>query len=100
MDLAGLTAKADEALKSTDEFNKTLKLDFGSFGRLFLDGVNNEASNEDKPADATVSVTWEDFKKLAKRELDPTRAMMTGKLKIAGDMGVVMSLQNLISNFA
>jgi predicted lipid carrier protein YhbT len=48
-------------------------------------------------ADATVSVGFDDFQKLAQGALDPTMAFMQGKLKVAGDMGVAMKLQSLFS---
>ena len=77
-----------------------MKLDFGSVGKLLLDGVNGKASNEDGNADATVTVSWDDFVNLAKGQLDPTMALMRGKLKVDGDMSVIMKLQGLISKFA
>lgn len=100
MDLASLTRKAQDALSSQDSFNNVVKLDFGSVGKLLLDGVNGKASNEDGNADATVTVSWDDFVNLAKGQLDPTMALMRGKLKVDGDMSVIMKLQGLISKFA
>lgn len=100
MDLASLTQKAQDALSSTTGFDKIVKFDFGSVGQLLLDGINKTASNEDGKADATVSVKWEDFVNLAKGELDPTMAFMQGKLKVAGDMSVIMQLQGLMSKLA
>ena len=97
MDLAELTTKAQEALRSTSGFDKTVKFDFGSVGKLLLDGGKGVASNEDGPADATVNVAWDDFTKLAQGQLDPTMAFMQGKLKVAGDMSVVMKLQSILS---
>lgn len=99
MDLASLTEKAQASLAGSD-FGKSVKFDFGSVGKLLLDGANNKATNEDGDADATVSVDWNDFAKLAKGEMDPTMAFMQGKLKVAGDMSVVMQLQGLMSKFA
>lgn len=97
MDLASLTAKASQALSAGGDFNKKVKFDFGDDGKLFLDGVNGTASNEDADADATVKVDWDDFQKLAAGQLDPTMAFMQGKLKVAGDMSVAMKLQGLLS---
>ena len=53
------------------------------------------ASNED--ADCLIIVSPENFMALVKGELNPMMAMMTGKVKIKGDMGVAMKLQSLIS---
>jgi putative sterol carrier protein len=49
-------------------------------------------TNEDGPADLTVRVSRKDLGALARRELDPTRAMMSGRLKLS-DMGLAMKLQ-------
>jgi putative sterol carrier protein len=97
MDLAALTAKVQEALSSGTGFDKKVKFDFGDIGKLFIDGAAGKASNEDAPADASVSVGFDDFQKLAQGALDPTMAFMQGKLKVAGDMGVAMKLQSLFS---
>ena len=64
---------------------------------VFIDGAAGKATNEDGVADATVSVSFDDFQKLAQGALDPTMAFMQGKLKVAGDMGVAMKLQSLFS---
>ena len=97
MDLAELTAKANEALNEGAEFDKVVKFDFGSMGQLVLDGAKAMAHNEDSAADVTVGVDWDDFQKLIAGQLDPTMAFMTGKLKVSGDMGVAMKLQSVLT---
>ncbi len=97
MDLAALTSKVQEALVGGTGFTNKVKFDFGSVGKLFIDGAAGKATNEDGAADATVSVSFDDFQKLAQGALDPTMAFMQGKLKVAGDMGVAMKLQSLFS---
>ncbi len=56
-------------------------------------GVQVTEGNGD--ADCTISVSEENFEKIAAGELNPTTAYMTGKLKIKGDMGAAMKLQKL-----
>ncbi len=97
MDLAELTSKVQGALGAGSGLTEKVKFDFGSVGKLFIDGVAGKASNEDGVADATVTVGFDDFLKLAQGALDPTMAFMQGKLKVAGDMGVAMKLQSLFS---
>ena len=46
--------------------------------------------------DCTMSMTSEDFVKMFKGELKPTMAFMSGKLKIKGNMGLAMKLENLM----
>ncbi len=97
MDLAAVTEKVQAALAGASGFDKSVKFDFGSIGKLFIDGAAGKATNEDGAADATVTVNFDDFLKLAQGALDPMQAYMTGKLKVAGDMGVAMKLQSLFS---
>jgi len=96
MNLAAVTTKVQEALNSGLGFDKKVKFDFGDVGKLLIDGPANTASNVDAPADATVSVDFDDFGKLVQGQLDPMMAFMSGKIKVAGDMGVVMKLQSLL----
>ena len=100
MDLAELTSKAAAAVAGGSDFKKTVKFDFGSVGKLLIDGVEGKADNSDGDADATISVDWDDFKKISEGALDPTMAFMQGKLKVAGDMSVAMQLQNLMKKLA
>ncbi len=96
MDLAEVTSKMQGALSSA-AFDKKVKFDFGSVGKILIDGPAKKVSNDDGAADATVSVDFDDFLKLAQGALDPMMAFMSGKLKVAGDMSVAMKLQSLLS---
>ena len=53
-------------------------------------------TNENVDADCTIAATEENFTALLKGELNPMMAVMTGKVKISGDMSVAMKLQNLL----
>lgn len=46
-------------------------------------------------ADCTISASEETLLKIVAGEANPTTAYMTGKLKIAGDMGAALKLQKL-----
>lgn len=65
---------------------------------IFIDGTgeNNEVSQEDKDAACTISTTKENFNKLVTGDLNPMMAVMSGKVKISGDMGLAMKIQSLI----
>jgi putative sterol carrier protein len=76
---------------------KRVKFDFGNTGVILLDGVAEVVSNTDQDADTTIRISFDNFKKLAKGELNATTAFMMGKLKVAGDMGVAMQLQQVTS---
>lgn len=75
----------------------TLKFSMGE-QTIFLDGTGdaNTVSEEDKDADCTVEIDPDDFSALLKGDLNPMSAFMSGKIKVKGDMGVAMKLQNLL----
>jgi len=65
---------------------------------VHLDGTgdNNVVTVGEKEADCTISITKENFEKLVAGDLNPMTAVMTGKIKIGGDMSVAMKLQSLL----
>jgi len=75
-----------------------LKFNFGD-RQIVIDGSadTNHVATEDQTADCTVTLSLEDFNNLISGDLNPMNAMMTGKMKIDGDMGVAMKLQSLLS---
>lgn len=65
---------------------------------LLIDGTGeeNKVTAEDVEADCTIITSIETLTKLQKGELNPMMAVMSGKVKIKGDMGLAMKLQSLI----
>lgn len=101
-DVANFTAGLKNAIGTNSGLNSTLKFDFEGKGHIFVDGKSspNTVSNEDKPADCTITVSTDTFKKMVARELDGTTAFMQGKLKVAGDMSVAMKLGPILAKAA
>lgn len=96
--IAGIMQEINMKAASAQPIGKTLKFDFGG-QQLFIDGTGsaNEVSQVDGDADCTIRIAEEDFRRLIKGELNPMGAVMSGKIKIDGDMGVAMKLQGLFS---
>jgi len=59
-------------------------------------GEKNVVSSDDEEADCTISTDPETFMALKSGDLNPMMAVMSGKVKIKGDMGLAMKLQSLI----
>ena len=47
--------------------------------------------------DATITQSYDSAAALAKGELSPVTAFMTGKLKVAGNMGLILGLQGVLA---
>lgn len=88
--LEELTERIRLAAASDVDLGQSIKLDLKGEGVIHIDGP--EVSNEDKPADLVVTVAKRDLEALGKGELDPVRAMMTGRMKLS-DMGLALKLQ-------
>ena len=79
---------------STKSFDGSLKFDCGDEGVIVLsDGT---ASTEDQDTDCTIRMTLDNLVKLLTGKLNPMTGVMTGKLKVSGDMGVAMKLGKLL----
>lgn len=65
---------------------------------IFIDGSGSEnvVSKVDAEADCTISTDKDTFIALKNGDLNPMMAVMSGKIKIKGDMGLAMKLQSLI----
>lgn len=87
--LEELTDRIRRAATSGDGLGRPVKLDLKGEGVIHVDGA--VVTNDDLPADLTVSVSRTDLVKLGKGELDPMRAVMTGRLKLS-DMTLAMRL--------
>lgn len=93
--LEELTDRIRRAAAGDVVLGAAVKLDLKGEGVIHIDGAN--VTNEDRPADLVVTVSRSDLVALGKRELDPMRAMMTGRLKLS-DMALAMKLQPQIQS--
>jgi len=88
--LEELTERIRRAAASAVDLGQSIKLDLKGEGVIHIAGA--AVSNDDKPADLTVTVARRDLEALGRGELDPVRAMMTGRMKLS-DMALAMKLQ-------
>jgi putative sterol carrier protein len=96
--LEELTDRIRRAAASDANLGKSLKLDLKGEGVIHIDGAS--VTNEDKPADLVVTLAKRDLEALGRGELDPVRAMLTGRVKLS-DMALALQLQpNIRAIFA
>ncbi len=98
MTLEDFTAIVRETTQSAPSLGKSIKLvlDEGVV-HIDLTGDQPQITNEDKDADTTVTTSIATLDGLRKGDINPMMAMMSGKVKIKGDMGLAMKLQGLLS---
>jgi putative sterol carrier protein len=88
-----ITERIRGAVASGPGLERSLKFDLKGEGFIHIDGA--AVSNEDRPADLVVTISHKDLEALAKRELDPMRAIMSGRMRLS-DMTLAMQLQPAI----
>jgi putative sterol carrier protein len=64
--------------------------------RIVEDAIDLGVGDVESP-DATITQSYGTAVALAKSELSPVTAFMTGKIKIAGNMGLLLGLQNVLA---
>ena len=66
---------------------------------VFVDGTGNSnvVSQSDDEADCTITTSADTLMELQSGDLNPMMAVMGGKVKIGGDMGLAMKVQSLMS---
>jgi putative sterol carrier protein len=88
--LQEVTDKIREAVGVDAGLGKVLKFNLKGDGFIHIDG--GAVTNEDAPADLTMTTTLADLVEIAAGRLDATTAVMSGRLQLS-DMMAAMSLQ-------
>ncbi|MGH6992877.1 MAG: SCP2 sterol-binding domain-containing protein [Caulobacteraceae bacterium] len=89
--LEDITSRIRAAVGEDSGLGKSLKFDLKGAGYIFIDG--GEVSNENAPADLTMTISLDDLVLLGEGKLDAMAAVMSGRLQLS-DMGLAMSLQS------
>jgi putative sterol carrier protein len=89
--LDGLTESFRAAVGIDSGLGKTLKFNLMGEGFIYIDG--GSVTNEDRPADLTLTLTIVDLMAISHGKLAPMTAVMSGRLSLS-DMGVAAGLQS------
>ena len=91
-------AGVSKAAEKAPNLGKSLRLDLENDQFVHIDMTGDQAvvSQEAKEADTVVTTTVDTLHDLRTGNLNPMMAMMGGKVKIKGDMGLAMKLQDLL----
>lgn len=97
MDISAVVEGINSKAAAAPPLGNTLKIDFGD-EQVHVDGTGetNVVTISDDDADCVIIISPDNFMKLVKGDLNPMMAVMTGKVKIKGDMSVAMKLQSLV----
>lgn len=97
MTLESITEQISQQALKAPSLGKSIKLNLDE-GVVHIDltGETAVVTNEDKDADCIVSTSIKTLLGLKDGSVNPMMAMMSGKIKIKGDMGLAMKLQSLV----
>lgn len=107
-DVRAIVQEIDEALAADPSRAQGVKaiyqfdLDGGdteTYQLILSDDKNYAVEGEEETPDCTLKMSSEDFAKMALGELNGTKAFMSGRLKIKGNMGLALKLQNILSSY-
>ncbi len=98
MTLDFATEEIRKRVEHASPLGATLKIAFDA-GSVYIDGTGEKhiVSNDEKEANCTIKTTLDTFEKMGTGDLNPMTAVMTGLIRIEGDMGVAMRAQSFLS---
>lgn len=91
--MSDILNEAVEGLKGRllgKDLGGTVRFDITDEGSVLYDGTEIRISEEE--ADCTIGAAEKTFRKLLDGKLNPTMAVMSGKLRVGGDMTIAVKL--------
>lgn len=90
---------AIEGMSAVYQFNLTGD-DGGQYQMIIDDGNGKAIGGKERKPDCTLEMDAEEYKDMVAGTVNPTSAFMSGQLKIEGDMGLALQLQNILYSFS
>ena len=97
MNVPQLTERVRTAVGAESGLDATIKFNFGDEGVIYIDGKStpNSVTNEDRESQIVISFTPETLTRILDKQLNPKVALMTGKMKLRGDLRIAMRLDKV-----
>lgn len=91
----GLESRLDPARTAGTTASYLFDVEGAGRWKVDVDSGTVRVTEGDGDADTTISTTEETFLKISNGEENPQTAFMTGKLKVTGDIGKAMKLEQI-----
>jgi len=88
-------AELDAKAKSSG-LEQTVKYIILEHGAILVDGTGARVTDEHSEADLKLTADAETFQDIQSGDKNPTMAVMSGDLKLDGDMGLAMRLNEIL----
>ena len=100
MSLESVTSAIRAKAALAPKLGYRVTFDLGADGLVHWDGttVPPAIGNEAGESDTTLTLSLDNLQKLVDGNLNPQLAYMTGKLKVAGSMGVALKISQLLED--
>ena len=97
MNVTQLTERVRTAVGAESGLDATIKFNFGDQGVIYIDGKSkpNAVTNDDQDSQIVISFTPETLTRILDKQLNPKVALMTGKMKLRGDLRIAMRLDKV-----
>jgi len=97
MNVSQLTERVRSAVGAESGLDATIKFNFGDEGVIYIDGKSkpNAVSNENRDSQIVISFTPDTLTRILDKQLNPKVALMTGKMKLRGDLRIAMRLDKV-----
>jgi putative sterol carrier protein len=97
MTLQELTSRVADSVGADSGLDAVVKFKFGEDGVIRIDGLAkpNQVTNDDTEATITITLSRDNFERILDHELSPQKALMTGKMRLRGDMRIALRLNRV-----
>lgn len=98
MSIDTVKSELESRLKFAPPLNHTVAIDLGDDGKLFIAADNSISETEIPDPETTLTLSIDTMQKIATGQSDPNMAVLMGKLKVSGKMGVALKLAGYLGD--